>query len=103
MQGDAACSPAVTSSRGYSFVRNIAQGSFGKVVLVQDREQRLLVMKTIDLGPLDSKQKRDAVNEVKVLSSLRHPYIVSYRESFAEGCVLAIVMDYADGGDVYQR
>eukprot|EP00747_Dinoflagellata_sp_TGD_P029797 gnl/TRDRNA2_/TRDRNA2_134177_c1_seq1.p1 gnl/TRDRNA2_/TRDRNA2_134177_c1~~gnl/TRDRNA2_/TRDRNA2_134177_c1_seq1.p1 ORF type:complete len:518 (+),score=74.59 gnl/TRDRNA2_/TRDRNA2_134177_c1_seq1:98-1651(+) len=103
MQCDAAASASVASSRGYSFVRSIAQGSFGKVVLVQDREQRLLVMKTIDLGPLDSKQKRDAVNEVKVLSSLRHPYIVSYRESFAENGFLKIVMEYAEGGDLHQR
>merc|ERR1719276_459659 len=28
--------------------------------------------------------RKDAVNEVKVLSSLKHPYVVAYRESFVE-------------------
>jgi NIMA (never in mitosis gene a)-related kinase len=72
-------------------------------VLVQDREGKLYVMKIIDMSRMDQKQRKDAINEVKVLSSLKHPYIVSYRESFAENRNLAIVMDYADGGDLHQR
>merc|ERR1719440_2251340 len=60
-------------------------------------------MKTIDMAGMDKKQRRGAINEVRVLSSLKHPYIVSYRESFTEGSTLAIVMDYAEGGDLYQR
>merc|ERR1719440_669093 len=60
-------------------------------------------MKTIDMAGMDKKQRRGAINEVRVLSSLKHPYIVSYRESFTEGSTLAIVMDYADGGDLHER
>merc|ERR1719486_1351263 len=55
------------------------------------------------MSRMDGKQRRDAVNEVKVLASLKHPYIVSYRESFTENGMLAIVMDYAEGGDLHQR
>lgn len=92
-----------TSSRGYTRVQEIGKGSYGLCSLVQDREGKLYVMKTIDISRMDGKQRRDAINEVKVLSSLKHPYIVSYRESFTEGGALAIVMDYADGGDLYNR
>lgn len=60
-------------------------------------------MKLIDMSRMDQKQRKDAVNEVKVLASLKHPYVVSYRESFAENRSLAIVMDYAEGGDLHQR
>lgn len=87
----------------YSKLREIGQGSYGKALLVQDREQRLYVMKVIDMSRMDGKMRKDAVNEVKVLSSLKHPYIVSYRESFTENRQLAIVMDYAEGGDLHQR
>merc|ERR1719253_1651089 len=55
------------------------------------------------MSRMDSKQRKDATNEVKVLASLKHPYIVSYRESFTENRSLAIVMDYADGGDLHER
>eukprot|EP00747_Dinoflagellata_sp_TGD_P166978 gnl/TRDRNA2_/TRDRNA2_190611_c0_seq1.p1 gnl/TRDRNA2_/TRDRNA2_190611_c0~~gnl/TRDRNA2_/TRDRNA2_190611_c0_seq1.p1 ORF type:complete len:399 (-),score=43.36 gnl/TRDRNA2_/TRDRNA2_190611_c0_seq1:27-1169(-) len=99
-------------SHGYIKIRDIGQGSYGKAMLVQDEppagappdsEGKLYVMKTIDMSSMDKKQRRDAINEVRVLSSLKHPYIVSYRESFTEGSTLAIVMDYAEGGDLYQR
>eukprot|EP00929_Paragymnodinium_shiwhaense_P119865 TRINITY_DN91777_c0_g1_i1.p1 TRINITY_DN91777_c0_g1~~TRINITY_DN91777_c0_g1_i1.p1 ORF type:complete len:383 (+),score=70.98 TRINITY_DN91777_c0_g1_i1:189-1337(+) len=91
------------ASHGYTKVREIGQGSYGKATLVQDAEGKLYVMKTIDMSAMDKKQRRDAINEVRVLSFLKHPYIVSYRESFSENSTLAIVMDYADGGDLYQR
>jgi len=90
-------------SHGYTKVREIGHGSYGKATLVQDQEGKLYVMKTIDMSTMDRKQRRDAVNEVKVLSCLKHPYIVSYRESFSESSTLAIVMDYAEGGDLFQR
>lgn len=89
--------------RGYTKIKEIGSGSYGKAVLVQDRDGKMYVMKVIDMSRMDSKQRKDAANEVKVLSSLKHPYIISYRESFTEHRSLAIVMDYADGGDVHER
>eukprot|EP00930_Biecheleria_cincta_P009474 TRINITY_DN11122_c0_g1_i1.p1 TRINITY_DN11122_c0_g1~~TRINITY_DN11122_c0_g1_i1.p1 ORF type:complete len:425 (-),score=69.77 TRINITY_DN11122_c0_g1_i1:143-1417(-) len=96
-------SEASAPGRGYTKIREIGSGSYGKAVLVQDRESKRYVMKIIDMSRMDSKQRKDAINEVRVLSSLKHPYIVSYRESFTEHKNLAIVMDYADGGDLHQR
>jgi len=81
----------------------IGRGSFGEATLVQDRDGNRFVMKTVDVGGLGSEQQKDAVNEVKVLSSLKHPYIVRYHESFINDGTLAIVMDYAEGGDLAKR
>ena len=44
--------------------------------------------------------RREAKNESDVLQRLRHPNIVEYCESFLEGQMLCIVMEYADGGDL---
>jgi NIMA (never in mitosis gene a)-related kinase len=33
---------------------------------------------------MDRKQKEDSINEVKVLKSLNHPFIIAYRESFVD-------------------
>jgi len=89
--------------RNYAKIKDIGQGSYGKAVLVQDRDGKLYVMKIIDMRHMDSKKRKEAANEVKVLASLKHPYIVSYKESFTENRNLAIVMDYADGGDLHER
>mmetsp|Transcript_11918 Transcript_11918/g.26531 ORF Transcript_11918/g.26531 Transcript_11918/m.26531 type:complete len:400 (-) Transcript_11918:168-1367(-) len=88
---------------GYTRIREIGEGSYGKAMLVRDQEQKHYVMKIINLKALDSTQRKEAINEVKVLSMLKHPYIISYRESFVEKRNLFIVMDYAAGGDLARR
>jgi len=94
---------AMVAPGGYTKVREIGSGSFGKAILVRDPEGKPYVLKAIDISRMDSKERRDAMNEVRVLSSLKHPYVVSYRESFLDNRTLCIVMDYADGGDLYNR
>ena len=76
----------------------------------------------IDVSKMDRKQREDAINEVSALSmsnseslicfvppqvhvlkAMRHPYIITYKESFMDKRCLCIVMDYADGGDLYTK
>jgi NIMA (never in mitosis gene a)-related kinase len=38
-----------------------------------------------------------------MIIEFRHPNIVAYRESFVDKGLLCIVMDYADGGDLFQK
>ena len=38
-----------------------------------------------------------------MLKAMRHPYIITYKESFMDKRCLCIVMDYADGGDLYTK
>ena len=42
--------------------------------------------------------------QAKLLSQLRHPNIVSYRESFQDDSgFLFIVMNFCEGGDLYSK
>lgn len=91
------------SRHGYRVIDVIGRGSYGEATLVQDREGKKCVMKQIDISKLGSEQQKDAGNEVKVLASLAHPYIVRYHESFIENGKLAIVMDFAEGGDLEKK
>lgn len=45
------------------------------------------------------------MNEVRILASIQHDNIISYKESFImdNGKTLCIVMDYASDGDLYQK
>ena len=51
---------------------------------------------------LSVKEKENALNEVRILASIKHPNIAGYNEAFFEesGHFLCIVMEYADGGDL---
>lgn len=60
------------------------------------------VMKEIDMHKMDSRERKSTEVEVQVLACLKHPYIVRYTESFVKDHVLCIVMDYCEGGDLWQ-
>ena len=88
----------------YKKVKVVGKGSFGHAVLVQSvLDRKHYIMKIIDVSRMERKQKEEALNEVHVLKAMRHPYIVTYRESFMDKRCLCIVMDYADGGDMYGK
>src|SRR5690242_6286266 len=61
---------------------------------------KLYVIKQINMSQLSSNEKDGAVQEVKLLSELHHPFIVGYKESFLEGDILCIAMSYCEGGDL---
>lgn len=67
----------------YVRLRQLGQGSFGRVLLVRDeRDQQLYVLKEVDLHQFGSKGKKEALKEVAFLNQLRHPYIISYKEFY---------------------
>jgi len=57
----------------------------------------------IDISRASKQERDDAVKESKVLASLKHPYIVRYRDSFDADNWLCIAMDYCEGGDLSER
>lgn len=88
----------------YSRVRQVGEGSFGKVYLVQDKTTgSKLVMKEINTSKISLKEYNEARQEVAVLSTLRHMNIVAYRESFEEKGTLFIVMQYCENGDLFSK
>ena len=57
------------------------------------------------MGGLSQKEKENALNEVRILASIKCNTIVGYKEAFFEDSTtsLYIVMEFADGGDLYQK
>jgi NIMA (never in mitosis gene a)-related kinase 1/4/5 len=55
------------------------------------------------MNPLSQKERENALNEVRILASIKHPNVVGYKEAFIEDSekCLCIIMEYADDGDVY--
>ena len=61
------------------------------------------IMKQITVSSMSVKEKQEALNEVRVLSTLKHPNVVQYLTSFQAGNKLCIVMEYAEGGDLFEK
>lgn len=48
-------------------------------------------------------EKKNAENEVSLLKVLTAPTIIKYYESFVENDCLNIIMEYAEGGSVFDK
>ncbi|XP_016356033.1 serine/threonine-protein kinase Nek4 [Sinocyclocheilus anshuiensis] len=89
----------------YLFVRVVGKGSYGEVNLVRHKSDRKqYVIKKLNLRTSSRRERRAAEQEAQLLSQLKHPNIVTYRESWeGEDCQLYIVMGFCEGGDLYRR
>ncbi|KAK8895083.1 hypothetical protein M9Y10_023525 [Tritrichomonas musculus] len=88
----------------YEIVKTLGQGGYGKANLVRRKtDKKLFVEKEVRLTSLGPKDREGAIQEAKLLASLKHPYIVEYEESFQERGNLYIIMGYADGGDLAKK
>ncbi|NWR74598.1 NEK4 kinase, partial [Centropus unirufus] len=62
------------------------------------------VIKKLNLKHASSRERRAAEQEAQLLSQLKHPNIVTYRESWqGEDGLLYIVMGFCEGGDLYHK
>ena len=62
------------------------------------------MLKKINLSNASERERHLAEQEAKLLSKLKHPNIVSYKDSFEtlDG-ILYIAMGFCEGGDLYSR
>jgi serine/threonine protein kinase len=51
----------------------------------------------------NSSQPSSLNNEISVLKTLNHPYIVKYHDSFIEKDQICIVMDFCEKGDLHGK
>ena len=67
-------------------------------------------LKKVKINELSEKEKTNALNEIRILASIKHPNIISYKESFIEDNLLwylkelkdySLIMEYAKDGDLY--
>ena len=64
-------------------------------------DHSLVVIKQIPVDELQREERKAALNEVEVLSMLKHPTIIAYHDSFVEEKSLMIAMEYAPGGTLH--
>ncbi|KAG5040149.1 hypothetical protein JHK85_012625 [Glycine max] len=93
--------PIMHDSDRYDLVRDIGSGNFGVARLMQDKQTKELVaVKYIERGDkIDENVKREIINH----RSLRHPNIVRFKEVILTPTHLAIVMEYASGGELFEK
>jgi len=93
--------PIMHDSDRYELVRDIGSGNFGVARLMRDRRtMELVAVKYIERGEkIDENVQREIINH----RSLKHPNIIRFKEVILTPTHLAIVMEYASGGELFER
>ncbi|XP_041458233.1 uncharacterized protein LOC121410305 isoform X1 [Lytechinus variegatus] len=96
-------SPQPQKLAGFERIRTVGKGAYGAAVLYRKKDDdSLVILKEINMHELNANERQMALNEIRVLSMLDHPNIISYYDSFEEEGTLMIEMEYADGGTLAQ-
>ena len=59
-----------------------------KVKRIEDNH--IYALKKVQLIPMPSKEIQNAINEVRILASIRHPNVIGYKEAFFDNGTKAL-------------
>ncbi|KAH3765104.1 NEK protein kinase [Pelomyxa schiedti] len=79
----------------------LGKGTYGSVTKVMRLTTgKIYALKEVDMRNKKQVEREEAVNEIRLLASVKHPHIIRYRDSFFENEKLYIVTDFAEKGDL---
>jgi serine/threonine-protein kinase SRK2 len=91
----------VVAMEKYEMVKDLGFGNFGLARLMRNKQtNELVAVKFIDRGyKIDENVAREIINH----RALNHPNIVRFKEVVLTPTHLGIVMEYAAGGELFER
>jgi len=97
---------AANPASEYDVVKELGKGAFGSVAkVVRKGDKKAFAMKTVQIGRMEEREVADALNECRILASIRHPRIVNFEAAFLakNGRDLCLVMEICERGDLAGR
>ena len=66
-------------------ISKLGEGGFSTVFKARRIEDgQMYAIKRVKLGTVAHKDKENAINEVRILSFIKHPNVVAYKEAFID-------------------
>lgn len=63
----------------YKKVKTLGEGSFGKAYLVEcQSDKSLAVIKQIDITQMPEEEKKETLDEAKIMEAFNHPNIIRF-------------------------
>jgi len=82
-------------------IKVLGRGAFGEVKLVQNEMGMEFALKNVNIG--DKNEIDVAHQEAMFLFKLNHKNIIRFQQAFTDNHGLSILMEYADGGSLYDK
>ncbi|EGR29564.1 protein kinase domain protein [Ichthyophthirius multifiliis] len=90
----------------FQILEKLGEGAYSIVYKVKrKKDKQIYALKKVNLEKLSEKEIENALNEVRILASLKSTNIISYKEAFIDqkDNNLCIIMEYCDDGDLLQK
>lgn len=69
----------------FDIIEKIGEGAYSRVYKVRRKSDKVeYALKRVKLMNLNEKEKENAINEIRILASVRHPNVICYKEAFWE-------------------
>ena len=92
--------------KNFELISKLGEGSYSTVYKVRRKaDLKMYALKKVKLRNLSEKEKKNALNEIRILASIKSDHIISYKEAFIEekDQSLCLVMEFANKGDLFQK
>ena len=91
------------SINDYKIEKLIGKGSYGNVYSAKKiSNNKMYAIKKIKVDNISHYEKKNIINELKILASHNCPYIIKFKTAFTHINELCIVTEYAQKGDILQ-
>lgn len=90
----------------FSIIKKLGDGAYSSVFKVKrNADGEIYALKQVKMLSLSEKEKENALNEVRILASIDHVNVISFKAAFIDepSSSLCLVMEYADNGDIFQK
>lgn len=73
------------SLKDFVILSKLGEGAYSSVYKVQRiADSQTYALKKVKMANLSEKEQENALNEVRILASIKSPYIIGYKQAFVE-------------------
>ena len=92
------------SLENFTIMSLLGDGAYSTVYKVKWKDNgKIYGLKKVKMQGLSDKERSNALNEVWILASVKHPNVIAYKEAFIDddSKSLCLVLEYADDCDLF--
>ena len=69
--------------KNFEIINKLGNGAYSEVFKVRRKiDSKIYALKKVKLKNLKEKEKANALSEIRILASIKSPFIISYKEAF---------------------